>query len=118
MGKWWKQQQANKEFRKLRRKNWKKNKWNRVLVSTNGEPCPRCATPTEVWQHKEITPELLNQASYYDKWRRCGVKTCKTDTIMSEEDRVWNNNWIDPPAKTEEARRFVGVQDQLKPPWE
>lgn len=53
-----------------------------VVVGEDGDPCPRCATPMQVREHAEITPELRAKAYYYSRWFCCMNQECTTTTVM------------------------------------
>jgi hypothetical protein len=54
-----------------------------------GPPCPRCQRPTEVREHKAITPKLLAQPFYYSRWFKCLSGSCRTTLIMPDEFKVF-----------------------------
>lgn len=94
-----------------------KNK-NRVCISTDGRPCPRCKQPTHVYEHEKITDHELRRPFYYSRWYKCVNPSCITTMIMPEQFKVlcgalpenrnivWADDWKD-------------VEEQSgKPPWE
>jgi hypothetical protein len=69
------------------KKRWKKT--HRVLADVQGDCCPRCATPTQVRVHKQITDKHRRQPYYYSRWYYCVNPNCRTTLIMPERFRVF-----------------------------
>jgi hypothetical protein len=61
-----------------------------IKVSDAGPPCPRCAHPTEVLAHAEITEQMLRQPFYYRQWLVCTNPDCPTKDIKRNEDKVFS----------------------------
>lgn len=62
------------------------------IINSGGIPCHRCGKETQIREHARITPKLLKQPFYYRKWYYCTNTDCRTNVIVRDEDRVWNNN--------------------------
>jgi hypothetical protein len=62
---------------------------NTLKVRDDGLPCPRCAQPTEVRAHAEVTATMLRQPFYYRQWFYCSNPECPTKEIMRDEYRVY-----------------------------
>jgi len=43
-----------------------------------------------VFEHREMTAELLRQPVYYSRWYRCDNPSCKTTQVMPPEFKVRN----------------------------
>jgi hypothetical protein len=62
-----------------------------VVVPELGMPCPKCGTPTEIREHKTLTPKhLVKQPYYFSRWFYCKAPSCKVSTHMSEQYKVIN----------------------------
>ena len=108
------------------------------IIAGDGIPCPRCGRPTQIREHKEVTPKQLRQPFYYARWFYCLHEDCQTRQIMRDEDMVWNDNkaarrlraWWSPPTAPLVPSLSPGddvVMDTLNglsrestqsPPWE
>jgi hypothetical protein len=80
---------------------------NHLVVSENGPLCVRCARPTQVREHEQISEKMLRQPFYYSRWYFCMNESCRTKQIMPPEFIVWNK---------EEDRRLAAIKAQLTPP--
>jgi hypothetical protein len=113
---WWKPHCAACEPRRLagsgkdgvamsgkrkRRKQWRaerqrqqraKQKSDRVVVTGQGDPCPRCGQPMQIREHAQISKKHRRQPFYYARWFRCMNDACQTTLVMPDRYRVWNCN--------------------------
>ena len=63
---------------------------NRKRLDIPGASCPRCKLAMTVFEHREMTAELLRQPVYYSRWYRCDNPSCKTTQVMPPEFKVRN----------------------------
>jgi len=61
-----------------------------MVMGADGVPCPRCALPTEIRQHAEITAKHLRQPYFFSRWFYCRNPDCPVTIHMQEEFKVWN----------------------------
>jgi hypothetical protein len=73
------------------RKSKRQSRKSYVIVGNDGDPCPRCARPTEIRAHAAITETHLRQPSYYSRWFYCIDPTCQAKQIMPSRYRLWND---------------------------
>ena len=66
-----------------------------IKVTDAGPPCPRCAQPTEVREHSEVTEQMLRQPFYYRRWHICTNPDCQTKDIKPPEYRVFTDRGPD-----------------------
>jgi hypothetical protein len=59
-------------------------------------PCPRCAWPMQVREHREVTERHRRQPYYYSKWYCCMQRNCVTTLVMPEEFKIWNGGCLRP----------------------
>ena len=78
-----------------------------VPEKTSGPPCPRCARPMSVCEHKQIGVRQRRQPFFYRRWFRCCYADCVTTLVMPPEFVVWNDN----PAGQQ------AIPEQLRLPW-
>jgi hypothetical protein len=60
-----------------------------VVVAGAGPPCPRCATPMQVREHRRIKAKHLRQPFYYKRWHCCRNPRCPTTLVMDEKHKVF-----------------------------
>jgi hypothetical protein len=96
--------------RSIYRKRKVMRKKNRVVVSLDGDPCPRCGQSTEIREHGEITSKHLRQPYYYTRWFNCINPRCRTTLIMPERYRVWKEK-----QRGQESQRLEAIKEQLAP---
>jgi hypothetical protein len=62
---------------------------NTRIVLGNGDPCPRCARPTQIREHVAITAEILaRRHCHYTRWFYCINPDCATTVITPDRFRV------------------------------
>jgi hypothetical protein len=62
-----------------------------IIVAGDGDPCPRCARPTQIREHVAVTDKQLAKPYYFSRWFVCTNADCKTTLIMAERFRVVND---------------------------
>jgi hypothetical protein len=63
---------------------------NSVVVPGEGDPCPRCKVPMQIFEHREVTKKERRRPFHYSRWFRCQNAQCQTTTVMPARYRVWN----------------------------
>jgi hypothetical protein len=59
-----------------------------VVVSGEGDPCPRCSKPMQIREYDGIDKQGLRQPPFYTRWF-CGMnKACKTTLVMPARYKV------------------------------
>ncbi len=68
-----------------------RSKWNRVIVPGDGPPCPRCRRPMQIREHRHVTAHLARKPYYFRRWYYCTYQDCKTEFVMPNEFKVFND---------------------------
>jgi len=87
-----KEQRRRKEWINGRAKSNRRFRSSFVIMPDLGIPCPRCARPTQIREHREITERHRQQPYYFRRWFRCMHRDCPTRLVMVDEFKVWNEN--------------------------
>jgi hypothetical protein len=59
-----------------------------IVVSGDGDLCPRCGKPMQIREYEGIDEKQLHQPSFYTRWFCCMNKTCKTTLVMPTRYKV------------------------------
>jgi hypothetical protein len=59
-----------------------------VVVSGEGDPCPRCAVPMEIREYSNFTDKHSHRPCFYTRWFL--NKNCRTTLVMPERYKVMN----------------------------
>jgi len=59
-----------------------------VVVSGEGDPCPRCSKPMQIREYDGIDKQGLRQPPFYIRWFCCMNKSCRTTLVMPARYKV------------------------------
>ncbi len=62
--------------------NGKRKRRKSIVVSGDGDPCPRCGKPMQIRQYNAIDEEQMRQPFFYTRWFCCKNENCKTTLVM------------------------------------
>jgi hypothetical protein len=68
----------------------KRKRHKSIVISGDGDVCPRCGSPMQIREYASVDEEQVHQPSFYTRWFCCMNKTCKTTLVMPARYKVAN----------------------------